>query len=250
MTVVNHLSYSSVSQLLTCPMQWYITKTQKITPPPKDYMAFGTAVHRVIQYNALQGWRMSAKDMIDVYVSVYNAALPQENIQETKNYEYAVSLFTNDAIMSALRFIVVKHEHQIERKVTFRVAGVPLPIIGYIDILQDDGVPIDIKTSSTEWTVERAEQELQPLYYLEGLKDGRHGGKFVYVIIQKLSWGECGLQILHVQYHDWQETLYKHITSAWNVITANGWNDVTPPVSACRQCPQEIQFECAKRRAK
>ena len=36
----------------------------------------------------------------------------------------------------------------IERKISLSVPGVPIPVIGYIDIITADGVPSDFKTAS------------------------------------------------------------------------------------------------------
>ena len=57
----------------------------------------------------------------------------------------------------------------MERKIALNVPGVPVPIIGYIDIMTADGVPGDFKTASMAWTDQKAKGELQPVFYLAAL---------------------------------------------------------------------------------
>jgi len=77
---------------------------------------------------------------------------------------------------------------EIERKVELRVPGVPIPVIGYIDIIADDGVPGDFKTSAKSWTNGKAADELQPLFYLAALNQAGttvKDGKFRHYVIVK-----------------------------------------------------------------
>lgn len=57
----------------------------------------------------------------------------------------------------------------IETKVELMVPGVPIPIVGYIDIITADGVPGDFKTSARAWSADKAAGEMQPLFYLAAL---------------------------------------------------------------------------------
>jgi len=58
---------------------------------------------------------------------------------------------------------------QIEKYVTLGIPGVPVPIVGYIDVIEKDGVPVDLKTSARAWGRGKAQDELQPLFYLAAL---------------------------------------------------------------------------------
>ena len=57
----------------------------------------------------------------------------------------------------------------IERKVELRVPGVPVPVIGYIGVILEDGTPADFKTSARSWTQDQANNSLQTLFYLAAL---------------------------------------------------------------------------------
>jgi hypothetical protein len=49
------------------------------------------------------------------------------------------------------------------------VPGVDVPIIGYLDLVEADGVPGDIKTAGRAWDVDKPRRELQPRIYIAGL---------------------------------------------------------------------------------
>jgi CRISPR/Cas system-associated exonuclease Cas4 (RecB family) len=57
----------------------------------------------------------------------------------------------------------------LEKKVELRVPGVPVPVIGYIDIITTDGIPGDFKTASRMWSDSQAADAMQSLYYLAAL---------------------------------------------------------------------------------
>ena len=57
----------------------------------------------------------------------------------------------------------------IEKKVEFRVPGVSVPIVGYIDMIEADGVPVDFKTASRKWSKGKEHTEMQADFYLLGL---------------------------------------------------------------------------------
>ena len=42
-------------------------------------------------------------------------------------------------------------------------------MVGYIDVITADGIPGDFKTSARTWTVDKALNETQPLFYLAAL---------------------------------------------------------------------------------
>jgi hypothetical protein len=58
----------------------------------------------------------------------------------------------------------------VEKFFEFDVGGVDVPFIGYVDIVEDDLTVADFKTSSRKWGEKKAAMEMQPLFYVAGLK--------------------------------------------------------------------------------
>jgi hypothetical protein len=73
------------------------------------------------------------------------------------------------ALVDSLEPLVIEDQVQIERKIELHVPGVPIPIIGYIDLIESDGIPADFKTSGKSWSQKQADAEMQPCFYLAAL---------------------------------------------------------------------------------
>jgi len=102
------------------------------------------------------------------------------------------------------------------------VPGVPLPVIGYIDLMTADGVPGDFKTSRNRWTQGDAEGEIQPLVYLAALHQaGRPvaGNRFRHYVITKTKKPE--VQVIEHR-HTMMEIfwLFELIRRVWRGIEA------------------------------
>ena len=74
-----------------------------------------------------------------------------------------------DVFLDGIDPQVVDGRPTIEKRITLQVPGVEVPIIGYIDLITEDGVPCDIKTASRAWYAKKAHDEMQPDFYLAAL---------------------------------------------------------------------------------
>ena len=98
-----------------------------------------------------------------------------------------VRMFSNTSVKDVIDSLSCAPE-MIERRVELQVPDVPVPIIGYIDMIDKDGTPHDFKTSSRSWTGDKAQGEIQPLFYLAALLqagDVRHQFRFRHVVFVK-----------------------------------------------------------------
>ena len=84
--------------------------------------------------------------------------------------------------------VLEPEEHVVmERRVEFFVPGVPIPIVGYIDLIAADGVPVDFKTAGRAWSRGKEHTELQSDFYLTALMgDGLNPNRlFRYYVFTK-----------------------------------------------------------------
>lgn len=170
---IEHLSYSSISLFQTCSEAWrrkYIAKEPTFSSPE---LAFGTAFHGTIEQHLISGqpvfdlwqeqWQKASTDVSRSPI-VWGAELPEKFCNE------GIRMLTHPAIIDGIERIKTLYMGGgLERKVELRVPGVPIPIIGYIDVILGNGIPADFKTSSKSWTQERAQNEQQSLFYLGAL---------------------------------------------------------------------------------
>jgi len=169
MTIIEHLSYSSISLYLDCPEAWRRKYIANEPTKKTSALAFGSAFHGVIERmikNAQYDWESAwdeefGKAFLDV---------TWEPGEAPEQYHHdGVRMLDHKAVFAAIQSIHPASPEDIEKKVELRVPGVPIPIIGYIDVILDDGTPADFKTSARQWTQDQASGSLQTLFYIAAL---------------------------------------------------------------------------------
>ncbi len=177
---LEHLSYSSISSYLMCPRAWRFHYLDQIETPTSAALVFGSAFH-----NALEDYiACKAKGSIPGLLTFWQQDWEQQLERNTecgiawngdtpeKMNNLGVKMFSDPdtiALVDSLQPLVIEEQVQIERKVTLTVPGVPIPVIGYIDLIEQDGVPADFKTSARSWSQSQADSEMQPVFYLAAL---------------------------------------------------------------------------------
>jgi hypothetical protein len=172
--MIDHLSYSSISSYLYCGRSWAFKYLDQIKTPTSPELVFGSAFHGTIENYLTPGQKQSIPDLwmqnwnkqIESQVVDFGTDTPETFCNE------GIRILSHPAIQQGILSIKPGTDEagvKIERKVELHVPGVPIPIVGYIDIITDDGTPCDFKTSKTSWTVDKALNETQPLFYLAAL---------------------------------------------------------------------------------
>jgi hypothetical protein len=236
MAEISYLSYSSINLFLTCGEAWrrrYIAKEPQSSTPA---LVFGSAFHNTVEgyIENRAGWNdVAGKDgpnsLLDFWHSHWSAAVEREPNCEwgadtpEEHYNEGIRLLGNPELMQMLNRLTPLRDDQglfMERKVELRVPGVPVPIIGYIDLVTNDGIPGDFKTSAQQWSQDKAKAELQPLFYLAALNQlGRSvpGLRFRHYVVTKAK--QSKVQLLETQ-HTWDSIfwLYGLIQQVWRAI--------------------------------
>lgn len=242
---INKLSYSNIALWNFCPRAWILRYHYGIRTPSSSAQVFGTVIHRVIQKSLLEKTKL--KHQIDqlqkeIYKAMRENKLPC-NINEITELIYMGNKILKDPMTSEiLETINISSESQIEHKFEFRVPGVRVPIIGYIDIIDDNGVPYDIKTSKWDWSYDKAIKELQPDFYLTGLDyENRKSpnDQFTYIIVMKTE--EPSSYFIDTNRPNYKERTYEIIKNTWKGIKNREW-ELDQEKPACRTC--DLKKEC------
>lgn len=234
MPELQHLSYSSISTYQLCPEAWRRRYVAGEKEPVSIALVFGTAVHNTIEAfmrgdgDPLVVWEQKLTSQIVQEENIaWETDTPESLTEDGKNIFRAPAVF---GLLNDLKAQYTPGENTIERKVTLHVPGVPVPIIGYIDIITTDGVPWDFKTAARMWAPDKAQSEMQPLVYLAALnQDGHntHGWKFRHFVITKTSRPtakvfECQRSPIEVL-----TTLFPTIQQAWIDIQSDRFPKIT-----------------------
>lgn len=195
---VEHLSYSSVSLYLMCARSWRYRYIDRVKTPVASALPFGSAFHEAIRLCVeAKALGNEPEPISDLFTRAWHWHVDNEDIDygDKDSPESLQSLghrmlSSRDAVrvLSGLMPKIEDDQPITEKRVEFCIDGVEVPIVGYIDMIGDDGVPVDFKTSSRLWYASRADSELQPSLYLEALRQlGQmpQGGEFRYYIFTK-----------------------------------------------------------------
>lgn len=178
MLSIDHLSYSSISSFLTCGKAWKYRYIDKVQAPTSQSLIIGSCVHDVVEEMIrCKTLGIDVPDTTEIATQNVQKRLetvtPDNNTLDAENVQNEVlRLISAPLILSGVNMIRAKVDDEgamIERKVTLEVPEVDVPIIGYIDIVLDDDTPADFKTASRSWTAERAQSEMQPVFYLAAM---------------------------------------------------------------------------------
>jgi putative RecB family exonuclease len=197
--MIEYLSYSSINLFLTCGEAWkrkYLLKEPQSSSPA---LVFGSALHNTIEgYIANRAEGATHKELTDLWPDQWSAAVERDNLScewgadtPEQHFNEGVRLLSNPELQQMVNRLTPMRDEQglfMERKIELRVPGVPIPIIGYIDIVTNDGVPGDFKTSAQQWSNEKAKAELQPIFYLAAMNQlGRPspGMRFRHYVVTK-----------------------------------------------------------------
>ena len=166
---IDHLSYSSISKYLACPASWKYKYIDNLPTKSSPALVFGSAFHNTVEAYICD------RDNIELQAQW----MKEWNIQVERNedcdwgldtpekfYNDGLRMLANSDVLKLINELMPKN---VERKVTLHLPGVDVPIIGFIDIITEDGIPGDFKTSGKSWSNSRAVNELQPLFYLAAL---------------------------------------------------------------------------------
>lgn len=189
---LDHLSYSSISTYLLCGRAWAFRYVEKAQVPTAPALVFGSAWHDAVETYVTKGG-----DLQTMWGAAWDRQIEKESRiewgAETPDEARAdgLRMATSKSVLAALDTLRAAHNPEkcaTEIRVELGVPGVPVPVIGYIDYLAADGVPCDFKTAARMWADGKAEEEMQPLFYLAALnQQGRneHSWTFRHYVFTK-----------------------------------------------------------------
>lgn len=172
MPEIDHLSYSSVSLYTTCGRAWCYKYIENAPTKASPALVFGSAMHAVIEGQIGGSELDPVADWQRTWAAKVEGITFDTDASESLCND-GIRMLTAPAVLDGIRAVRVMHDQagdpMIEKMVQLQVPGVPVPVIGYIDLITEDGVPGDIKTSAKSWSQDQAQNEMQPLFYLAAL---------------------------------------------------------------------------------
>jgi putative RecB family exonuclease len=172
-----HLSASSITTYQDCSLQYYFSRVKRLPMEfVADALSFGTVIHLVLAEfykSKMAGDRLSLKDIHELYRQFWTReAKDRSEIKYAEGKDFNTYLMEGVDLLSAWfnklpddNFSVVA----IEEAFVFEIDGIPIPIIGAIDLVEEDesGAVIitDFKTSSRAYSIDEIDQNPQITLY-------------------------------------------------------------------------------------
>ncbi len=175
---VNHLSYSSITTYLLCARSWRYRYLDRAETRQSANLAFGSAFHSVIEQAILargNGDTNLGERWLTTWAPFADAT-PDEMDWGDSTFEglrdagmRMLATVDTAKLIPSLEPFADQSGPWIEHYVELHVPGVPVPIVGYIDLVDSSGIPLDFKTSARAWDQKKAQEESQPIFYLAAL---------------------------------------------------------------------------------
>lgn len=201
--MINHLSASSYSTFKTCPRLYRYRYVDQV-PLPEDcgrsvHLVFGSVFHETMeQYFLMRESGDAALSPAELFEGLWESALDNDQpvnwYHKTEHFyrQLGLSMFRYPVLlglMDRLHPLILEDGPAVEKKIVYDIPHIPIPVVGYIDLITDDGVPCDFKTAGQAWSDSRADDADQPTFYIAGLRemdlDYSSEGLFRYYVITK-----------------------------------------------------------------
>jgi putative RecB family exonuclease len=180
-----HLSASSIGDFIECGLLYKFGRIDRI---PMEFVAdaleFGSTIHRVLEsyYQAkMIGDRMTLKDIHGSFENLWReAAEGREDIKYAKGKDFNTLLMEGRDLLTAW-YMNLKDDNfnilAIEEAFSFNIPGVEVPIIGAMDLIEEDEsqtlIITDFKTSGRSYSADEVDNNFQMLiYYMAARANG------------------------------------------------------------------------------
>jgi putative RecB family exonuclease len=171
-----HLSFSAINEYLMCGLKYWFSRIEKISPEfIPDNLIFGKCVHQVLEeYNncRLIGEIPPLPTLISIFETCWDKAVEQGTIQYSKGKGYKSLRREGAALIK--HFYENRHPDEysilaIEEPFSLEIDGLSYPIIGIIDLIEEDDagtvIITDYKTSSRSFSQSEVDSNLQLTLY-------------------------------------------------------------------------------------
>jgi len=164
-----HMSVTQLKMYLRCPLQYEFRYVKGLKIPPAGVMTLGKSIHSTLEENYRQkirtGQDLSLEHWRDYFSDTWENSLEETVFEDGEKPE--------DLKNDGMKLIDVYHSQiapnvqpvDVEREFLIDVDGVEVPLLGYIDLIDDKGFIIDHKVANKSWPKGREHSDLQLTAY-------------------------------------------------------------------------------------
>ena len=159
---------------------YHLRYTERVRVPSTAAQLLGRAVHTVIEMFYKQkrdGRILDTEAALDVLDDALDATLHElddegrAEVEELRELGYDLVEYYVEEVAPHIR------PHLIEERFDFSVPGVDVPIVGYVDLVDQEGTVIDHKTAASPFPADYLAHDIQLLTYSLGYNALRLGAR-------------------------------------------------------------------------
>lgn len=184
-----HLSASSIGEYVECSLLYKFGRIDRLPMEFKsDALEFGTCIHRVLEqfYSAkMIGEKMLLKDVHEIFETIWKGiAQDRDDIRYSGDNDFKSLLMYGRDLLTAWYNKLPKDNFTIlgiEEAFSFTITGIPIPIIGAMDLVEEDSagtiIITDFKTSGRAYSKDEVDQNQQLTMYQMAAKNNGYAGR-------------------------------------------------------------------------
>jgi len=180
-----HLSASAILGYVDCSLAYKFGRIDKLPMEFKsDALEFGTCIHRVLEqyYSAkMIGDKMLLKDVHQIFETTWTGiAAGRDDIRYSGDNNFKTLLMYGKDLLTAWYNKLPDDDFtilSIEEAFTFNLPDIPIPIIGAMDLVEEDSagtlIITDFKTSGRAYSKDEVDQNQQlTMYQIAAKRNG------------------------------------------------------------------------------
>lgn len=177
-----HLSASSIGDYIDCGLLYKLGRIDKLPMEFRsDALEFGSQIHKVLEEHyrmKMEGKLPSTKELHQIFEKYWReAAEGKEDIRYSEGKDFETFLLEGKELLTVYRNKIPEDNFKIigiEEPFSFTVEGCPVPIIGSVDLIEEDNgntvIITDWKTSGRAYSNDEVDKNFQLTLYGMGAK--------------------------------------------------------------------------------
>ena len=184
-----HLSASSIGSYLDCGMLYRFSRVERLPMEfVSDALEFGSVIHRVLAefYQVkMTGSRMLLKDIHNLFKDFWHqTAHDRDDIQYAEGKDFSSYLMEGVDLLTAWYTKLPDDNFRvigIEEAFSFELPNLTVPVIGAIDLIEEDDagaiIITDFKTSGRAYSIDEVDSNMQMTVYQLAMKSNGFGAR-------------------------------------------------------------------------
>lgn len=185
-----HISYSQIETYISCGLQYRFSRVDRLPPEfIPDNLVFGSTIHRLLAqfYEAkMIGDLMALSNIHDLFKKLWTeAAKDRDDIRYADGKDFETLLTQGIHLLTAWYSNLDDNNNYrvlaIEEAFTFNLADIPVPVIGAIDLVEEDEVGTiiitDHKTAARSYSANDIDRNMQMTIYQMAAKSNGYADR-------------------------------------------------------------------------